>query len=505
MMQKTLKLLRLCLEGMFSMKILINIEPCSIHDLYVPSLYVYKELQSRLSFLSDDNDLRFLISERILFQAEEEHYKLTDNHICIPDIDYRNVFGNKFISHLDISKKLYYGDFSNEDVLRLKEMYRKYFQSWTPDIIISYELYNKAYDYVFPDALKLTYTGGVFKREILPLSIVLDVSGCVGKSFFCKYSEDFKQLNLTQDQNDKINSLKIDFQNIIKENNPIKNILDDYRKKFRYLILLPLQISSHFGFDCECEFKTQWDVVTYVLDNVPDDVGVIVTEHSHSKFLREGKFVKDGFYNWIKKKYSNFIYINPQENMQASSLYILPEVDGVINVSSTVGLLALMFDKKVISLANNYNDAFKDAQGLENIVEVLEQEKNDSKNPFLYWLLTKYNLYTPQLQNAEYMKSFFEKSLEKYKNGRVDFNFYDENMSFDEVAEFILNTIKENYIAAGVTANTSEPAPVENTSPVCEHIINNVSFLQQVFSVKNEYNHKVIRILGLKIKIRKAL
>lgn len=485
------------------MKILINIEPASIHDVFVPSIFVYKELYSRLSFLSESFDVKFLISERIFFQAKEENYKLPENFICIPDSDYRKSFENEFISHLDIVKQLYFGVFTNKIVLNLKEMYGKHFQDWVPDIIISYELYNKAFDYVFQNAVKLTYTGGFFKREILPLSLVFDVTGCVGQSFFCRFSENFKSLKLTDENNSKIIKLKNEFQNIISANNPLKTIMSEYRKKFDYLILLPLQISNHFGFDCECDFKTQWDVVTYVLDNIPDNVGVIVTEHSHSKFLREGRFVKDGFYNWIKNKYKNFIYIQPeQENWQASSLYIIPEVDAVINVSSTVGMLALMFDKKIISLAHNFNDAFKDAQGLDNIADVLKNPQVIDKNPFLYWLLTRYTFLMPKLEDKEFMKSFFEKSFVKYTKGKVDFDFYDEIMSIDEISEYIMNTIENNYKSITLSNKKESEENIEITK-IAVNNADKISFLQKIFSVKNEFNHKVIRLFGIRIKIRK--
>ena len=45
-------------------------------------------------------------------------------------------------------------------------------------------------------------------------------------------------------------------------------------------VLLPLQFSNYFGFDATCNYKSQYDFLIDTLERTPEDIGVIVTEHT---------------------------------------------------------------------------------------------------------------------------------------------------------------------------------------------------------------------------------
>ena len=89
--------------------------------------------------------------------------------------------------------------------------------------------------------------------------------------------------------------------------------MKEYRRQFRKILLLPLQFSGFSNIDAEIGFRSQMDVLMYVMDYVPDDIGVIVTCHPDYNILSSSKNL------FLFKKYSNIIAFPEIEKIKSKS------------------------------------------------------------------------------------------------------------------------------------------------------------------------------------------
>jgi len=432
-----------------SMQILINPDYSFLREKFYHSFSHFKCIYGNIeSFFSGvkDAQIKYILPEQTFFQMDKDFLEQID-YIVLFDDEIRNALEDEFISHWEMAGKLYLGDFSQYQIKNCKKMFVEKLGDFTPDLIISFENADKVLEQTFPNAMQITYANGIFKRGCGPVTFSFDPCGNYKFSFLNKFKNELKNFKISPVANDEIEKFKLKFRNLVLKNNDEKKLIEKYRKKFDYLVLLPLQFNEHCAVDCEIGFKTQYDIVNYVLSNIPENIGVIVTEHDHNRFLENGVIEKGGFLKWFKNKYKNLIYLEEKENIayKSSSLALMPLVDGIINISSTVNIFALLFDKKIISIGKTANDWCKDLQGLENIEDVLVQPKVN-KNNLVYWLLTRYFVLVYHLQNGGYFKNFLEKQMNKYQNKEIDFNFYDEYIDIKILLEHILFVANEYYI-----------------------------------------------------------
>lgn len=463
------------------MKILLNFEPVGIPDMFLNSLSLYKNFcENTYSYILENNDCKSLISERVKYQAKAENYELK-NYICIDDREYCEAFENDKFSLLKMTELFYTGNIDHHILTNLDKLYKHHFNNWEPDIILSFEFHNKIFDSLFPNSLQIVYSGGIFKKGILPPTITLDVIGSGVNPFYNHYMDVISNLKISPRDNQILENLKQNITDLLTINNPIKDIIKDYKNKFDYLLLFPCQFNAHYSVDTETEFKSQVEIVSYILSKIPSNVGLIVTEHQHYPFINEGVYEKGGFYKWLKNKYENFIYIEDLKNYPTSSLWLIPYIDGVVNVSSSVGLLSILFDKKVFDLGKHFNLLFRDTIGIDNVIKTLKV-KNKNRNPFLWWLLTRYNFYHFQYQDKAWLNNFLNKALCKYKQNGINEQFYEENITMDEVSEYILNFLKSEL-----------------------ELLNNSTNIEQAEVKPNNNTHMVFNILGIKIKFRRRI
>ncbi len=294
------------------MKVLIDSDYFFIRDMYYRSCgHTLNTINILKRFFGEDllKDFRCVISETVYYQLNEEELSGI-NPVVIFDRELRDIFEDKFISHNEIVEKFYYGNLTPNNLQDLKALYSRKLEGFVPDLVMQFEYHNKCYDDIFPKAFKLTFQGGLFKRGIGPETYIIDPSGSFKDSSLNIFRDEINNFVISEQQNTLIDNFKRRLSNLIKENTSfISTLLAPYKEKFDYLVLLPLQMSNHYGFDTETGFKTQYDYLEYVLDNVPKNVGVIVTEHDHGRFLEEGTFGKGGFLEWFENKYENLVYI----------------------------------------------------------------------------------------------------------------------------------------------------------------------------------------------------
>ncbi|WP_368031183.1 hypothetical protein [Arcobacter sp. s6] len=339
-------------------------------------------------------------------------------------------------NYLDVTTAWHLETYSSYQLEDYKTLMLEKLNGFIPDIIITFSPV-PFFKYMFKSTLILHHEYSIFSRLPYPQSWFLDPIGMHSNSFLNKFQDEIKVINLSENQMKLINNFKQSCQNILFQKSPFKNIFDEKRKQFDYLILLPLQFSRYFAFDDLVRFKSQYEYCVYILDNVPSNIGVVVNSHPLHPILSLESV------EFLKIKYSNFIYEDDFNTIEASGQFILPFVDAVITVSSSVGLQTLLFDKKLITLSDKTFSFIADATNIDNIEKVLESENID-KNSFLYFILTRYAITEKYLYNSKWIDSFLVKSLNKFKEQNISIDFYDAIDSDENIFKTLSQTIKHN-------------------------------------------------------------
>lgn len=315
-------------------------------------------------------------------------------------------------STLEIENKFFNNTYTNDEIKIYKEIMKNKFGDIEFDIIISFspvpylkQLYSKS--------LILNYEFGIFSREPFPVTFFLDPVGPGGYSYIKENGlKVIENINLEEEKEEFLN-FKEKIKKIVLKNNPFKEKIKKLREKYKYIVLLPLQISNFYLFDPKRDYRTQFEYLEDVLEKLSkyDDIGVIVTEHPSEKVLTQVNL------KYFKDNYSNFIFFKNIENYQGISQLVLPFVDAVINVSSAIAYHTLLWRKKLITIGKTHLVEFSDSSNLEDIKQVLENESNfENREKLFYWLIMNYIIPEEYIKNEEWLNKFLENGMKNKNN-----------------------------------------------------------------------------------------
>ncbi|MCT7631152.1 hypothetical protein N5U06_10490, partial [Aliarcobacter butzleri] len=339
-------------------------------------------------------------------------------------------------NYMDVTTAWHNGTYTTQHLEDYKNLMLEKLDGFTPDIIITFSPV-PFFKRMFKDTLILHHEYSIFSRLPYPESWFFDPIGMHSNLFLNKFRNEIKSIVLSENQIRLINDFKQLCQNILSSKSPFKAIFEKKRKQFDYLVLLPLQFSRYFSFDDLVPFKSQYEYCVYVLDNVPSNIGIVVNTHP------EYPVISKEAVEFLKTKYSNFIYEEDFNTIYASGQFILPFVDAVITVSSSIGLQTLLFDKKLITLSDKTFSFIANDTNVNNIENVLKSD-NINKDAFLYFILTRYSLTSEYLHNGEWLDNFLHKSLLRFRANDIQFDFYDGIDEEGKIFDLLSKTLNNN-------------------------------------------------------------
>lgn len=467
------------------MKILLYYEPTicaetinetnSIDLIYT---HLYKWLGENI-INSHNCEIKTIVSEPALYQ--KTYGKIFDkmNFVALNDDEILSIF-KRGITFGEIRLKIFHSRLTETEESNYINLVKSKIGLFNPDVIITFPTHNNYLNKAFPHSLVLNNENGIFSRPPFMRTLRYEPFNYIN-NFPNIFYEDIKAYKISNEINEKVENFKRKLVEIIDKHNPYNKILKDLKKKYQSLILLPLITDNGY------EESYSNDEYIYLLDtlkSVPKDIGIIITKHDFTK----GKINKKVL-DYLKHKYPNIIDINCSEynSYGSASIHFYKYVDAIINCMTSTGLQATLWDTKIIANDKKYSHWFSDYIGLDNIKEKLHAPKT-SKNNMLYWYLTHYIVYEKHFNEPNWYYNYFKTKLDKYKKEGITFNFFEQIEDFDEIANYILDYVKIYYKSVETSTQTQKPR---------------TNFIQKVFSVKNEGNHKVFRILGTKFKIKK--
>ena len=447
------------------MKLLFDFHTAS-QDEYLFDYSFYTSLIKPL----EKYDVQIYVIVQKSFYEKVKDYKKSKGIYFIPlDIKLYENLGFKIENIFEFLYSEKNKDVYNSAIL---DIYKNILGNIQPNLVITFEVSNCILKQIFPNIKHITYLGGLWKSIPPDFSIVLDPINSVSYSSLVKFKDEINNFNIDNDLNNKIEQLKQIFKNNIIKTNIVRKEILKYKQKYDKLILLPLQLQCYF-FENEVNFKSQEEYFQYVMNKIPNNIGVIVTGHWVNIEQIKKQVLE-------KKKFSNVIFLDELSNYVQSSLYVLPYIDGMINVCSSLVLKALLADVKIFSLGKKYNIWCQDFSDIDNIEEKLRQP-NKNKNNILYWYLTHYDIPTKYIKKEGFLYNYLNKIIDLPNT--IDFNYFSEIISINDVIKYYNS--------------------VTYFSKINKKITYLKTFLQYIFSVKNSSDHKVLRLFGFKFRFKR--
>ena len=334
----------------------------------------------------------------------------------VPETELRQIFPN----YLDASLKLKSQTYSAAQKVQLQNLYLTKLEGFEPDIVISFLSPVPFMEELFPNALILYTEFGIFSRAPLPRTFYFDAFGMFGENFMSRYTKELNALELTPKKSEYVSKLRSDYiNNVFNPYDPFKEYDFKDNGRFSHTVLLPLQFSNYFGFDSHTEFASQFDFLTYVMDTIDPTIGVIVTEHSTWE-----RAITEHNVEYLKRRYPNIIIDPVFEQYNNASQFLLQHVDGVISVSSSVGLQALLWDKPVFALGSAHLHAISDCTETSDIGSFLREKKHQNKDAILYELLMRYYPEDKYLNDGKWFQNYLSTLLDAKRANKLGFDSY---------------------------------------------------------------------------------
>ncbi|MGB0660089.1 MAG: HAD-IA family hydrolase, partial [Mangrovicoccus sp.] len=117
-------------------------------------------------------------------------------------------------------------------------------------------------------------------------------------------------------------------------------------------VLLPLQFSNYFGFRISHDQDSQRQVLERVLQEAPENAGVIVTQYQ-SPFAAQPEMTTDALLE-LRQRFPNLQFDRSFDRLAAVSQFIVPWASQTYSVSSTVGLQTAFFARDLVAPSQSH-------------------------------------------------------------------------------------------------------------------------------------------------------
>lgn len=141
------------------------------------------------------------------------------------------------------------------------------------------------------------------------------------------------------------------------------------RGGFRKVVLIPLQVMGNPSVDHTVPFSSPFQFLEYVLRRLPPDIGAVVSEHPMFPQITGKQHA------YLQEVYENYLFSPQQQRIWSPSAILLPVVDAVIGISSTVLLQAHAMGIRTHSVGSSSFVHLNSASHLEDFAAALSEDR----------------------------------------------------------------------------------------------------------------------------------
>lgn len=361
---------------------------------------------SNLQKFNPNLNIKFLISDSLYQIALHRKLAIKENVISIPLKELEKIYP----SYKEAAHHTYHNTCSEEDKTALNKIIKKALKNWTPDLILMHETHAPYLKDLYPKSLTLHCMFGMTHQAPFPQTFCFDHQGLYKNSILAHLTP--HDVEVTNDETHKLKKIKNWYAQQIIPHDPVWTLIQKYQAKYEKLILLPLQVDHYYAFD-ECSpYRNQYEFLVDVMQKVPENWGVVVTGHSGYQ-----RCISDIQLQDLKLQYPNLIQEQKIDEIPSVSQAVLPHVDAVISISSSIGLQTLLFNKPLITAGLSHINALSHCD-LKDITNVFNTPYDEIRNfKLLKFFFCSYHLIMlDQLDNAQilnqYLNTYFTNFVE---------------------------------------------------------------------------------------------
>lgn len=344
--------------------------------------------------------------------------------------------GQIFPNTLTAALAWYHETASPQQMQKMKALVKAALNGFVPDIIVGVFTSMPFLRELFPEALLLHIDSGYFSRFPFSRTLTLDPCGMLKNGFLGRHTGNILSQPLSKSGRLFLNRFR---RHYIDETFVAKSFFSREKltggKPFDHLLLLPLNVSRQFASNGNAPFEDQWEMLCYVLDHTPENIGVVVTQHTSFE-----KVIKPELHRYLKRTYPHYIFLKSFNRYRMISQYLLAHVDAVAAVSSSLCYQALLWEKPVCALGKCQINLFADTENLAELGDVLKRKDRPSKDPLLHYILTRLNIPACEtyLYNPSWLEGRLPLWLDRFRKNGVQKDFFDPIAEEERLLEHYL-------------------------------------------------------------------
>lgn len=383
-----------------NMKILFFLEPSIEHgNPYFRYATLRNSLVPQAKNLKKKHEVILFTSEHIANKAISEGYdEFFDKIVGVNSIDWE-LKENSFPRLVRYQNEKIPG---KEVKLIKNHLVNLLGEEYTPDIILVWESPTYYLNNIYPKAKVLYQTPGFFSRAPYPALTMFDK-----KLLSCDEPVRHNMADYTSELLE-IESCRRKDISLLNDTFPLKSLVSESYQKFERIILYPLQVDNYFMINSLLpQGVTQFDVLLDLLKKLPSNIGLWVTNY-RSKDIQSA-VLSDQNINYLQKEFKNFLFFSECDDVPSVSQFLVPVLDGVVTISSSVGYQAAYYKKPLYLLGKpNHLSSFTSSDTLEDFYEDVVNKKSNDKDINIIDLIKNKHLSNHFLSSDEYV-SWLEK------------------------------------------------------------------------------------------------
>lgn len=375
--------------------------------------------------------LRLLTNEALAELAPKHGFwdRLT---AVVKERDFQDIFG---VDYLTATVAGYKGETPEPVLDAAAACLRAALGDFEPDVIVTYTTapwLRRA----FPKAVILHEEYGLFSRPPYPESFYFDPNGKFANATIARHAPALRTMTADDAEATMVEKIRALFcKQIIPKVSPFAALEAAIRKRWKKIMLLPLQYCGHYGFEGTGKYRTQGEVVRDVMARIDPAIGVLVVNHSTAHY--HGTIPPPDLYAYLGKHHENLLFSDGINLVMHASQYLLAHVDMVATVSSSVGLQAVLWDKPIVALGDSHINAIADYARPEDVPADAPTRSTWDKTGALAWLIRHYYIPAPYLRNKDWMSAFISRCMTRQTEGRLGLDFFDPIDTPDAIARAI--------------------------------------------------------------------
>lgn len=403
------------------MRILFHIEPLHFHNRpfhYWAWLGRAAAMGQRLA--SRGWDVRWLMNAALAVRAtageparrgrpaSQGHGLPRERLVLMHQEELRQPFG---CSNMEILQGLQHGRWPDSTVRSYGERLRERLAGFSPDVIVTWTPADHLRA-VFPDALVLHTENGMFSRAPYPAFQFFDPHGLYGRSLLATHADTLRSCMPSGEQRAWLASFRARAREHHAADSMFHSLVAGLRERYRRVALLPLQFGGEAGFELNAPFRNQGEYLWHVLERLPADVALLVTEHPIAHWV--GDVIDEETREYLAAAAPQARFIPLSAAMHGGQV-LLHHSDAVISVSSSLGLQALCFERTLVSPGWSHLRAWAHSDDPAHVGDDAAAPDLDGA---MAWLLQHYFVRDARcLEDAEWLDGFLRRFHARWQSG----------------------------------------------------------------------------------------